>query len=205
MVEYLDEKELVKSYITLVFDGFMILKDNVKNVNMDDLLKELEQEVLQELGYTIKLVVKPMNNLINVPDDYKSESNNELNVIKNDAEGAAKVLALLDNCIYNCKDTIYFKSNNQWIDNKKTIESTLKNIIMEQAFVKHVKASKEDIKEGCSTINILGVEYCEHKYEYYSSDTKGAKNILEALMSKIPINNNLLDRILKSSKNKLQF
>jgi hypothetical protein len=44
-----DEKKLVKSCITLVFDGFMILKDNVKNVNMDDLLKELEQEVLQAL------------------------------------------------------------------------------------------------------------------------------------------------------------
>jgi hypothetical protein len=30
MVEYLEDKKLVKSYITLVFDGFMILKDNVK-------------------------------------------------------------------------------------------------------------------------------------------------------------------------------
>jgi hypothetical protein len=61
MVNYLDEKELVKSCITLVFDGFMIPKDNVKDVNMDDLIKELEQEVLIELGYTIQLVVKPEN------------------------------------------------------------------------------------------------------------------------------------------------
>ncbi len=64
---------------------------------------------------------------------------------------------------------------------------------MEQSFVKPVKITKENIKEGCSTISILGVEYCEHKYEYYSSDTKGTANILSALIFKIPIKNNLLE------------
>ena len=205
MVSYLDEKELVKSCLTLVFDGFMIPKDNVKNIDMDELLKELEQEVLTELGYEIKLVVKPMNNVINIPDDYKEESQETMNIIKNDGEAADKVLSLLDNCIYNCNNTVYFKNNNVWIDNKKTIDNLLKNIIMEQSFVKHIKATKEDIKEGCTTIIILGVEYCEHKFEYYSSDTKGANNILSALVSKIPINNKLLDTVLKSSKNKIFF
>ena len=205
MVSYLDEKELVKSCLTLVFDGFMIPKDNVKNINMDELLKELEQEVLTELGYEIKLVVKPMNNVISIPDDYKEESQETMNIIKNDGEAADKVLSLLDNCIYNCNNTVYFKNNNVWIDNKKTIDNLLKNIIMEQSFVKHIKATKEDIKEGCTTIIILGVEYCEHKFEYYSSDTKGANNILSALVSKIPINNKLLDTVLKSSKNKIFF
>ena len=71
---------------------------------------------------------------------------------------------------------------------------------MEQSYVKHIKATKEDIKEGCPTISILGVDYCEYKYEYYSSDTKGITNILTALISKIPINNMLLRRILFSSK-----
>jgi len=205
MIEYLDDKQLVKSCVTLVFDGFMILKDNVKNVNMADLLKELEQEVFKVLGYTIKLLIKPMNNIINIPQGYKSESQVDMNIIKNDGEGADKVLALLDNCIYNCDNTIYYKNNNQWIDNKKTIENLLKKTIMDQAFVKHVKATAADLKEGCSFIDILGVEYCEHKFEYYSSDTKGANNILSAFLTKIPINNNLLERILKSSKNKLFF
>jgi coenzyme F420-reducing hydrogenase delta subunit len=196
---------MVKSCITLVFDGFMIPKENVKDVNMDDLLKELEQEVLNELGYQIKLVVKPMNNIIDIPDDYKEESNEGLKIIKNDEEGADSVLSLLNNCIYRCENIIYFKDDNVWIDNYKTIENLLKKFIMEQSFVKHVKATKEDIKEGCSTISILGVDYCEHKYEYYSSDTKGTTNILSALISKIPINNNLLERILFSSKNKIFF
>ena len=44
-----------------------------------------------------------------------------MNIIKNDGEGADKVLALLDNCIYNCNNTIYYKHNNQWIDNKKLL------------------------------------------------------------------------------------
>ena len=61
MVNYLNEKELVKSYITLVFDGFMIPKEKLKDIDVNDLLIELEQEVLKELNYNIKLVVKPMN------------------------------------------------------------------------------------------------------------------------------------------------
>ena len=105
-LDSLDEKELVKSCLTLVFDGFMIPKDNVKNVNMDELLKELEQEVLNELGYNIKLVVKPMNNIINIPDDYKEESNEGLNIIKNDDEGANYVLTLLNDCICGCEKTM---------------------------------------------------------------------------------------------------
>ena len=48
--------------------------------------------------------------------------------------------------------------DNLWIDNKHTIANLLKRVIMDQAFVKHVKATAADIKEGCSTIDILGVE-----------------------------------------------
>ena len=67
-----------------------------------------------------------MKDIIKIPDDYKSESNDEMNIIKHDGEGADKVLLLLENCIYNCNNTIYYKNNNQWIDNKKTIENLLK-------------------------------------------------------------------------------
>ncbi len=61
------------------------------------------------------------------------------------------------------------------------------------------------LKKDAQTIVILDVEYCEHEFEYYSSETKGANNILSALVSKIPINNKLSDTILKSSKNKIFF
>ena len=71
MIKHLNEKNLIKSSLVMVFDGFMILKENLKNVVLEDLLKELENVVRQELKYRIKLEVKPMKNIIDVPKDYK--------------------------------------------------------------------------------------------------------------------------------------
>jgi hypothetical protein len=34
-----------------------------------------------------------MNNIINIPDDFKEESQETMNIIKNDGEGADKVLS----------------------------------------------------------------------------------------------------------------
>ncbi len=48
----------------------------------------MEQELWNELGYIIKLVIKPMNNVINIPDDYKSEQQETMIIIKNNGEGA---------------------------------------------------------------------------------------------------------------------
>jgi hypothetical protein len=91
-----------------------------------------------------------MNKVLNIPDDYKDESQETMNIIKNDGEGADKVLSLLDNCTYNCNNVIHFKKNNVWIEYKKTIDNLLKNIIMEQSFVKYIKARKDDVtSEGC--------------------------------------------------------
>ncbi len=95
MVNYINDNELVQDF-TLVFDGCMIPKDIVKDVNMHQILKELEQEVLYELGYKTKLVIKPTDNIINISDDYKQESNEGLNFIKPDDESASEVVSLLD-------------------------------------------------------------------------------------------------------------
>jgi hypothetical protein len=53
MVKYLNDKNLVRNKITLVFDGFMIPKENLKTTDINKLLVELEQHVFNELEYKI--------------------------------------------------------------------------------------------------------------------------------------------------------
>jgi hypothetical protein len=77
MINYLQKKKYIISSLVMVFDGFMILKDDVKNINVDDLLRKLEKIVYDKLNYKIELDVKPMNDIINVPEDYKPK--NQLN------------------------------------------------------------------------------------------------------------------------------
>ena len=75
IIKHLNDKDLIKSSIVMVFDGFMILKENLKNIVIEDLLKELQNVVHEELKYKIKLVVKPMENIIPIPKDYIPKDN----------------------------------------------------------------------------------------------------------------------------------
>jgi len=77
MINHLNKKDLVKLSLVMVFDGFMIPKENLKNVDIDDLLRDLEKVVYEELKYRINLDVKPMKDIIEVPNDYKPK--NQLN------------------------------------------------------------------------------------------------------------------------------
>lgn len=208
MINYLNDQDLIKTNVTLVFDGFMIPKDNLKDVNINELLNKLEKEVLNETGYNIKLIEKPMNNIIKIPDDYlNSQLDNNINfkVIKDDKEGADKILSILDKKLYRCYNTIYYKYNNKWIDDIKMIKLLLKKLIIDEGFVKNKVATKEDIKNNEDIYIYLGVDYCINKFETYSSDNKGATNILDVLITKIEINDNLLKDIVNSSFNKVFF
>ena len=77
MINHLNKKDLVKLSLVMVFDGFMIPKENLNNVDIDNLLRDLEKVVYEELKYKINLDVKPMKDIIKVPNDYKPK--NQLN------------------------------------------------------------------------------------------------------------------------------
>jgi hypothetical protein len=74
MIKYLQKKKIISSSLVMVFDGFMILKDDVQDIDVDDLLRKLEKIVYEKLNYKIHLDVKPMNDIINVPEDYKPKN-----------------------------------------------------------------------------------------------------------------------------------
>jgi len=65
-----------------------------------------------------------------------------------------------------------------WIDDLKLIYQKIKQIIIESEVIKHVKATKDDLKYGVQTFIYNGVDYCLDKFETYSADKKGASNIL---------------------------
>ncbi len=209
MINFLQNKGLYKTSLIKVFDGFMIFKNDLKGVDIDLLLIDLEKEVFIKTNYKIKLEVKPMIKIIDVPEDYEMKNTNEnldnVNPIKNDLDGALQILQKLEGKIYKCKDILYYKHDNKWITDLKLIHDLLKSFIIDAEFVKYKKATKKDILEGEDIIQILGVDYCLMKFEHYSTDNTGATNILNVLLSKIPINGTLIQKILNSSKQKIFF
>jgi hypothetical protein len=62
-------KKIIKKNVVLVFDGFMILKEDLK-VPINELIVDLEKHVKKLTGNEIKLIEKDMNEDIKVPDDF---------------------------------------------------------------------------------------------------------------------------------------
>lgn len=63
------ERECVK-VDTLVFDGLMIRKNSIKQKDLEILLAKLESFILKDLKIPIRLSIKPMDCIFDVPDDY---------------------------------------------------------------------------------------------------------------------------------------
>ena len=75
MIKYLINNGIIEDdIIVMVFDGLMIPK-TLKLGTIDEILAALERVVYEEVDYKINLDVKPMEDIINVPNDYKIRPN----------------------------------------------------------------------------------------------------------------------------------
>ena len=66
------DKKLIPKYkdghiVSLVFDGFQLIKNDAIN---DELLEELRLYAKEETGFDIELKLKPFDKALNIPDDY---------------------------------------------------------------------------------------------------------------------------------------
>lgn len=71
MIKYLKDNNILKTSIVMVFDGFMIYKDDIKDLDINDILLKLQEHVKNETTYEIELTIKEMDDIIKVPEDYK--------------------------------------------------------------------------------------------------------------------------------------
>ena len=209
MINYLTAKKIIKKNIVLVFDGFMILKEDLKS-SINDLIIDLEKHVKTITGYEIKLIEKEMNEDIKVPEDYiflTSEpeiKNNEL-IAMTDNE-AANILLKKINDDYNiciCEGVKYMKVNNIWINDNDLIEQKLIKICANLNIKKYKYCSSENPTEP--TINIDGNQYYLNKFEAYSANYTSAKNIVKLVYNDLKVDNKLNNRIYTTTLRKLCF
>ena len=68
MIKYLKQHKIINNNIVLIFDGFMILKEDLEkaNITKEELLINLQNEIEEKTQYILKLVNKPMDNLIEI-------------------------------------------------------------------------------------------------------------------------------------------
>jgi P4 family phage/plasmid primase-like protien len=137
-------KELKVKVGVLVFDGMMIEKENLK-IEVPKLLKNLEQEVQEKLGYSIKLAEKSMDT------DWKpefSEKNIDKKLIKEEYTDLVK--ENFDHSLYDYQLT------------EKNISSTLNNILIKKLICQCQDANHSihvDKTGYCSKCNLCLMQF----------------------------------------------
>ena len=199
------EKYNKNGYITsLMFDGFQLLKNDAIN---DDLLKECRKYALDKTGYDIELKIKPFDNCLELPDDYKSTFNindykiicEKDEIIKNDDdenlidsadddEGAANIVVkYYKDKLLICEKNLYVYNNHIWNGDEKEVNKLLCNMIT-------------NLK-----IKFVGADN-KRKYSY-SSSVKHQKNCIIAIKnnSNIKINDNFINDLSFNNKYYIPF
>jgi hypothetical protein len=204
IIEYLKNKNIINKNVVLVFDGLMILKEDVKQP-IEEIIKELEKEIKNKIGYEIKLLNKEMNQDIIIDENLEREITMNEIIAMTDNEASDILLKKIKEKYKLCKcdNVIYMKINNIWTNNSETIEQTLIKICAEL----NIKQYKHcyDTKAIEPTIEIDGNTYYLNKYISYSSNYINAKNIVKLLYCKIEIDEDLNNKIYYSTLKKLCF
>jgi hypothetical protein len=199
------EKYKKTGYITsLIFDGFQLIKsDGINN----ELLCECRKYAFDKTGYDIELKIKPFDNCLELPDDYKSTFNiNDYKVIcdkdeiikddgddnlidsADDDEGAANlVVKHYKDQLLICDKILYVYNNYIWNGDEKEVNKLLCNMITNLQ------------------IKFLGADN-KRKYSY-SSSVKHQKNCIIAIKnnSNIKINNDFINDLSFHNKYYLPF
>ncbi len=149
MINYLKNNKIMSNCV-MVFDGFMMLKDDLNNIpgyDINKLLRELEEEVYNQTNYKIKLLNKPMEEYINIDKQkldkarknlnnindpkYKLrdlEQKNKINIVFNDCDASNLLFENVKNLIIatsGLRGGLIMKMGNYYTDDKNEIEGEL--------------------------------------------------------------------------------
>ena len=177
--QILDKVEEKIKFDVKMYDGFMIKKEEVENVN--ELINLLNEETKEE---NIKWSMKPNDTTIFDSILEKTSTSDYLNVCELSLEEVAKTLFnyKYKNKLSYCNGILYYKSRYGWIYNEKEIERIIINDLTKNSLYVIIKESPIKI-----------------------SKLKDYKELIEFLKIKTKIENHLLDEIRSFTLQKIFF
>lgn len=181
-IEYLKRKGISTSNVVLVFDGFMIPKGACR-VN-EEFLTGLSEFVKEKTNYSIKFVVKPMDEVMQLEGLTLSEVvNNEMTVVATDKDAAEVFVSKHEDVVKKSEGRIFvYGKNNTW-----TCEG-VDRLLLD-------KCMDTKIYKSSDTGRIFP----------FSENVKGAKSIIEASKEKIKETPGFSKMLWRKSIGKLYF
>ena len=169
--------------VSFEFDGIKacLLKDATA-----DMLRHIEDYVLNTTGYKITLKLKPMDDRLNLPEDLDCPPTDEQIVVMDDNQAAEIFYQMIKPTIKKCEDTLFVKVNGLWTDKVKAVDAYLCN--------------------ECINSNILMCQDKDKdKVRPYSANVKGTENIVKAVKWRIPNDPGFIDRLWSGTRYRVAF
>jgi hypothetical protein len=159
-----------------LFHTFSELSDIYNEANVKTFWDNIDTSRIKKL--TIKSIIKwakdENKDVYNeVVKELKKLTNKDKIVIKDDNDGANRLLETLKDILIPCKGQLFYKTNHIWINDDDTIKNKLLNLIMESNF--YIAVGQEGDTKS------------------YSQFMKNAKSLFDALIAKIKSQNDIVD------------
>lgn len=181
LFEAVKKLKLENNDIVPMFDGFMVLKDNLL-YSIDETIKKLNENN-NSIKWSLKEHNLELYDKLNCLDI--SDNDNTFSGIYDDLIQCADHLlsSIFENKIFYCMNQLYFIDDFIFITNERIIKNRLLEII---------------------TNNDIWISKKENLHKLNSS-IKDVEDLRKVIISKAPTNNNYLNQIWLNTKNKLFF
>lgn len=174
-----------------MFDGFMVRSSSDMSIT-EGILRETEEYVLQQTGYPMKFAIKPMDQGISLPPNYRDNiPSNDLEyfAIDHDKHAAEYVLSIHGDKYKRCGNRFFYKEDGIWVEDNSVMKSDMKQVLM------------RDIMN----MNIVKLSKDEESTVPYSKNIHGATNVAKAVVIDLPNDPDFLDTIWQSNLKTLTF
>jgi hypothetical protein len=124
----------------IIFDGLQI-PDNEYNRERTtpEWLAKYSAIIENNTGYNLEITIKPFNELLNIPENFESDLNNDDEIIiKDDGDACDAIISKYGDKMLTCCNNKYIKNGNIWTDDTETISGIIYNWIYETPIKKEV-------------------------------------------------------------------
>lgn len=174
--DYCNDNNLINNNnIILCSDGLMLFKENIKDVNINDLLLNIEKYINDKLNIKISLIEKPMNDVYTLDELYQHstfENIKNINDEINDIININKNLTENINNNNNINDITQLNKNMKHIfkltkKRELLIENNLKKFNKDFKKIDNIIEIKDDFIINNNEINYFNKKYMKSLKSYY--------------------------------------
>lgn len=161
-VKYLTEKKIQTDNIVLCFDGLMVPRTALGNIDETKFLSDMSDLINKKTGFFMEFIKKPMSTFslegLEMKDSITSvKDNKEMIIVNSDLDAVEKCLKKFGTLLINCRGKLYIKTSNTriWTNDSVLVDNELTSLISSTNLYKHYQSDFKPFSANSSGIRAI--------------------------------------------------